>query len=88
MVSLFNHFMYTEKIATNEFTNKVAKVDPDQVFNTHLLIGEGASARTSLTGGLDPDETKDTRMRPESLPVFLHQLGVQTESGLYLPTGR
>lgn len=75
----------TEKIATNEFTNKVAKVDPDQVFNTHLLIGEGANARTSLTGGLDP-ETKDTRMRPESLPVFLHQLGVQTESGLYLPT--
>ncbi|TMP79283.1 hypothetical protein CWB73_14305 [Pseudoalteromonas phenolica] len=75
----------TEKIATNNFTNKVSKVDPEQVFDAHLLIGENAIGREALTGGEDA-KSKDTRMRPESLPVFLHQLGVQASNGYYLPT--
>ena len=75
----------TEKIATNNFTNKVSKVNPEQVFSEHLLIGENAIGREALTGGEDFD-SKDTRMRPESLPVFLHQLGVQASNGFFLPT--
>lgn len=75
----------TEAIATNNFTNKVSKVDPDQVFDSHLFIGENAIAREALTGGQDP-ETKDNRMRPESLPVFLHKLGLQADNGWFLPT--
>ncbi|BBN82202.1 hypothetical protein PA25_21870 [Pseudoalteromonas sp. A25] len=75
----------TQAIATNNFTNKVSKADPEQVFTDHLLIGENAIGRDALVGGQEP-ETKDTRMRPESLPVFLHQLGVQASNGYFLPT--
>jgi len=75
----------TNAIATNNFTNKVSKTKPDQVFTSHLLIGPGAIAESALTGGEDA-ESKDTRMRPESLPVFLHKLGLQAQSGFFVPT--
>ncbi|MBE0370793.1 hypothetical protein [Pseudoalteromonas aurantia] len=75
----------TRSIATNNFTNKVTKVDAEQVFDSHLMIGESPLALTALEGGEDP-QTKNTRMRPESLPVFLHKLGKQASNGYFLPT--
>jgi len=75
----------TRAIGTNNFVNKVTKKDPSQVFTSHLMIGPNAQARTALKGGEDP-ETKNTRMRPESLPVFLHQLGLKADNGYFVPT--
>ncbi|KZN47276.1 hypothetical protein [Pseudoalteromonas luteoviolacea] len=74
----------TEKLATNQFTNKVTKKDPDQVFNTHLLTGEGPNAWDVLEGEEEP-ASKNKRMRPESLPVFLHQLSMRAENGVLVP---
>jgi hypothetical protein len=75
----------TSKLANNEFTNKVSKKDPDQVFTSHMFIGENAVGWDVLTGGNEP-ETKDDRMRPESLPVFLHKLGMKALNGFFVPT--
>jgi len=75
----------TSKLANNEFTNKVSKKDPDQVFTSHMFIGENAVGWDVLTGGNEP-ETKDDRMRPESLPVFLHKLGMKALNGYFVPT--
>ncbi|KZN56168.1 hypothetical protein [Pseudoalteromonas luteoviolacea] len=74
----------TEKLATNQFTNKVVKKDPNQVFNSHLLVGEGPNAWDVLEGQEDP-ASKNSRMRPESLPVFLHQLNMRAENGMMVP---
>ena len=74
----------TRSIATNQFTNKVTKVNPEQVFNSHLMVGDNPIAQTALQGEQEPS-TKDSRMRPESLPVFLHQLGKVSSSGYFLP---
>ncbi|MBQ4811860.1 hypothetical protein J8M20_10955 [Pseudoalteromonas luteoviolacea] len=74
----------TEKLATNQFTNKVTKKDPDQVFNTHLLVGEGPNAWDVLEGQEEPT-SKNSRMRPESLPVFLHQLNMRADNGVLVP---
>lgn len=75
----------TRSIATNNFTNKVTKKDPNQVFNSHLLMGPTPIAGSALQGSEDPD-SKDTRMRPESLPVFLHQLAAKSSNGYFVPT--
>lgn len=75
----------TRAIATNNFINKVVKKDPNQVFDKHIFLGEDTVGFDVFEDGLDPD-TKDSRMRPESVPVFLHQLGVKANNGFYLPT--
>lgn len=74
----------TSAIATNNFTNKVTKRDPSQVFTSHVIAGAGANPNETFIYGEEP-QTKSTRIRPESLPVFLHQLGEKNEKGLYLP---
>ncbi|NMP31745.1 DUF4405 domain-containing protein [Thalassotalea sp. M1531] len=76
----------TSAIGTNNFVNKVSKKDPSQVFTSHLMVGPDANPGEALTGGEDP-ESKDSRMRPESLPVFLHQLGMKAANGYFVPTG-
>ncbi|RZQ51200.1 hypothetical protein C1E23_20820 [Pseudoalteromonas phenolica] len=76
----------TSAIATNNFTNKVAAKDPNQVFSSHMFMGEDAVGEDALVFLGEEPSTKDTRMRPESLPVFLHQLGVQADNGFYVPT--
>ena len=76
----------TSAIATNNFTNKVAARDPNQVFTSHMFMGEGAAGEEALEFFGDDPKTKDTRMRPESLPVFLHKLGAQADNGFYVPT--
>lgn len=75
----------TSAIGTNNFTNKVSKKDPSQVFTSHVMIGANVNPEDSLIGR-EEHESKDTRMRPESLPVFLHQLGMQAKNGLFVPT--
>ncbi len=75
----------TSAIGTNNFTNKVSKKDPSQVFTSHVMIGANVNPEDSLIGR-EERESKDTRMRPESLPVFLHQLGMQAKNGLFVPT--
>lgn len=76
----------TSAIATNNFTNKVAARDPNQVFSSHMFMGEDAVGEDALVFLGEEPSTKDARMRPESLPVFLHQLGVQADNGFYVPT--
>ena len=75
----------TSATGTNNFINKVAKRDPSQVFTSHAILGADVDPDQTFLRGQDP-RTKETRMRPEALPVFLHQLGIQTRNGLYLPT--
>lgn len=75
----------TSAIGTNNFVNKVSQKDASQVFTSHVMIGPDADPMNSLTGGEDP-ESKDSRMRPESLPVFLHQLGEKADNGYFVPT--
>ncbi|TMO64066.1 hypothetical protein CWC18_07175 [Pseudoalteromonas aurantia] len=76
----------TSAFATNNFTNKVTARDPNQVFSSHMFMGEDAVGEDALVFLGEEPSTKDTRMRPESLPVFLHQLGVQADNGFYVPT--
>ena len=76
----------TSAIATNNFTNNVAVRDPNQVFTSHMFVGENAVGEDALKFLGDDPSTKDTRMRPESLPVFLHKLGAQADNGFYVPT--
>ena len=68
----------TEKLATNNFVNKVSKIDPNQVFSDHLLLGNDANPHSALTFEVQP-ETKNSRLRPESLPVFLHKLAANSD---------
>lgn len=75
----------TSAIGTNNFTNKVTKKDPSQVFTSHMMIGASADPANTLVGGEDP-QSKDSRMRPESLPVFLHKLGMKAKNGYFVPT--
>jgi len=74
----------TKAIAKNQFTNKVTRKDK-RVFNSHLIIEQGAIIDELFEFGEDP-KTKDTRIRSESLPVFLHKLGSKTSDGLFAPT--
>lgn len=73
----------TEKLAANGFANKVTKKDPGRVFTENpFTTGEDENAIFSYEW--DP-ASKDNRMRPESLPVFLHALGIQSKTGHFFP---
>ncbi|MES2676171.1 MAG: DUF4405 domain-containing protein [Pseudomonadota bacterium] len=74
----------TQKLAKNEFSNKVTKRDPSQIFTSNPFASDKADE--FFTYDLEP-QTNDQRMRPESLPVFLHKLGIQTTAGVFVPTG-
>jgi len=74
----------TQAIAKNEFTNKVTRKD-GRVFDSHLIVEQGSIIDELFVFGQEP-ETKDTRIRSESLPVFLHKLGAKTSDGLFAPT--
>jgi hypothetical protein len=75
----------TKKLARNEFSTKVTKRDPNQVFTSNPFTSE--ENNEAFTYEVDP-ETNDQRMRPESLPVFLHKLAVETATGIFVPTGK
>lgn len=74
----------TQAIAKNQFTNKVTRKDK-RVFDSHLIVEQGSIIDELFVFGEDP-ASKDTRIRSESLPVFLHKLGSKTSDGLFAPT--
>lgn len=73
----------TQKLAGNGFANKVTKKDPGRVF-TENPFTTGEDENSIFAYEWDP-ATKDNRMRPESLPVFLHALGIQSKTGQFFP---
>jgi hypothetical protein len=73
----------TSKLANNNFANKVTRKNPERVFT-----------QNPLTSGEDEEEifeyqwdeaSKNERIRPESLPVFLHSLGLRSTTGVMVP---
>lgn len=73
----------TGKLAHNNFANKVTRKNPQQVFTDNPLAAD-------ISGGEIFEYQWDTaskndRMRPESLPVFLHALGLTSSNGRMVP---
>ncbi len=65
----------TQKLARGDFSTKVTKRDAAQVFTENpFLHGDGDDIFTYE----DDPTTSDQRLRPESLPVFLHKLAQQS----------
>ncbi|GLR72220.1 hypothetical protein GCM10007852_31280 [Agaribacter marinus] len=63
----------TAKLANNHFANKVKLKNPNQSFSENPLDSQPWNA--IFNDGWEP-QTAATRARPESLPVFLHKLGI------------
>lgn len=74
----------TQKLALNEFSTKVSKRNVGQVFTENPFLSGDADG--VFTYEVDP-ATSHQRLRPESLPVFLHKLATQTPNSLFAPTG-
>ena len=75
----------TSSIAKNNFTSKVTKIDKSIVFNSHVVMS-GKINPSDVFEFQDDSATKEQRIRPDSLPVFLHQLGKKSADGFYVPT--
>lgn len=75
----------TEKLAQNKFAIKVTRRNPDQVFTSNPLLAEHEGHE--IFEYVSEPETNEQRMRPESLPVFLHKLAIETADGVFVPTG-
>lgn len=73
----------TKKLAANGFANKVTKKNPDRVF-TENPFSTGEDENAIFAYEWDP-ASKNNRMRPESLPVFLHALGIKSKTGQFFP---
>lgn len=73
----------TSKLGSNSFSNKVTKKNPQRVF-TNNPLSSGENEDDIFDFSWEP-ASKDDRARPESLPVFLHALGLQSSSGAYVP---
>lgn len=69
----------TSKLAGNNFANKVTRKDPQRVF-TDNPFATGEDENEIFEYQWDA-ASKDERARPESLPVFLHALGVRSAAG-------
>lgn len=75
----------TEKLAKNNFSTKVTRRNPNQVFTSNPQIAEEQGQ--AIFEYTSEPATAEQRMRPESLPVFLHKLAIQTTAGIFVPTG-
>ncbi|WP_076410520.1 DUF4405 domain-containing protein [Shewanella sp. UCD-KL12] len=75
----------TSALAKNNFVNKVTKKDNSLVFDTNLMFSNKVKPSEVFNFSVD-EATKDQRIRPESLPVFLHKLGKETVDGYFVPT--
>ncbi|PUA28774.1 MAG: hypothetical protein B0W54_10165 [Cellvibrio sp. 79] len=73
----------TGKLAHNNFANKVTRKNPQQVFTDNPLAAD-MNASEIFEYQWD-DASKNERMRPESLPVFLHALGLKSADGRMVP---
>lgn len=65
----------TEKLATNNFENRVSQRDKEYVFTDNPFDREGFTIEQAFELVVEP-ETRKTRFRVESLPVFLHKMMV------------
>lgn len=72
----------TSKLGSNSFSNKVTKKDPQRVF-TENPLSNGENEDDIFDFSWEPS-SKDERARPESLPVFLHALGLPSGSDAYV----
>ena len=73
----------TGKLASNNFSNKVTQKNPQRVF-TENPFATGEDENDIFEYQWDT-ASKNDRMRPESLPVFLHALGLQSSGGAMVP---
>lgn len=73
----------TGKLAKNDFAHKVTRKNPEQVFTENPLATD-ADAGDIFEFQWDA-ASKNDRMRPESLPVFLHALGLKSTDGAMVP---
>lgn len=73
----------TGKLATNNFANKVTQKNPKQVFkeNPFAVDDDGSESFEYQWDTV----SKNDRMRPESLPVFLHALGLKSADDRMVP---
>lgn len=76
----------TSAIAKNNFVNKVTKVNKEFVLDSHVVTSKHIQ-EANVFQGVQESASKDDRMRPESLPVFLHKRGKQTKGGVFVPAG-
>lgn len=73
----------TSKLANNNFANKVIRKNPERVFTENpFTTGEDD---TDIFEYQWDEASKNERIRPESLPVFLHALGVRSATGMMVP---
>lgn len=73
----------TSKLASNNFANKVTRKNPERVFTENpFTTGEDEEAIFDFQWD---ESSKNERIRPESLPVFLHALGVRSATGMMVP---
>lgn len=73
----------TSKLANNNFANKVIRKHPEQVFTENpFTTGEDDAEIFEYQWD---EASKNERIRPESLPVFLHALGARSVTGLMVP---
>ncbi len=75
----------TSKLADNNFVNKVTKKNAQQVLTSNPFTSKDLNFSDVFDFVVEP-ASKGQRLRPESLPVFLHQLGLISEEGLHVPT--
>lgn len=73
----------TSKLANNNFANKVIRKHPERVFTENpFTTGEDDAEIFEYQWD---EASKNERIRPESLPVFLHALGVRSATGMMVP---
>ena len=73
----------TSKLAKNNFANKVIRKHPERVFTENpFTTGEDDAEIFEYQWD---EASKNERIRPESLPVFLHALGVRSATGMMVP---
>lgn len=77
----------TQKLAQNKFTYKQTLRDKNKVFNSDFSGADDETWNKVFAGEYSP-ETADQRTRPESLPVFLHQLSSKMADNIYLPADK
>lgn len=73
----------TEKLASNRFVVKQTLRNKHEVFNTDISAYDDEAWGKLFAEEYSPS-TADQRARPESLPVFLHQLGSKQADNIFL----
>ena len=73
----------TQTLARNDYSNKVTLRDPAKVFNTDIANMDEHAWQQTFNSETLPADARQQRKRPESLPVFLHQLAAKPTTALF-----